>query len=85
MMGIELYHRVVLTKDVPDENLKEGDVAVVVEKLPPTRESKGEPGIALEAFNALGDTTAVVFVPESFVRPLASDEILHIRKLAHAV
>lgn len=81
-MNIELYQRVVLTRDIPESALKEGDIVTVVEKLPSTEESKGEPGFALEAFNALGETTAVVFVPVSAVRPLEANEIFHIRKVA---
>ncbi|EKD28693.1 MAG: hypothetical protein ACD_79C00245G0003 [uncultured bacterium] len=81
-MKIELYQRVVLLKDIPEEDLQAGDILTVVEELPATAESQGEEGFALEAFNALGETKAVVFVPKSFVRSLESDEIYHIRKLA---
>lgn len=84
-MSFTLYQRVVLTKDIPEGNLKEGDIVTIVEKLPSTEESKGEPGFALESFNALGETTAVVFAPVSSVRPLEADEMLHIRKVAIAV
>ncbi|MBN2143810.1 MAG: DUF4926 domain-containing protein [Candidatus Aureabacteria bacterium] len=84
-MGIELYQRAVLTQDIETEGLKEGDVVTVIEKLAPTKESGNKPGFAIEAFNALGETKAVAFVPESAIRPLSSDEILHIRKLALAV
>ena len=84
-MSVELYQRVVLTRDIPEGNLKEGDIVTIVEKLPSTEESKGEQGFALEAFNALGETTAVVFAPVSAVRSLEADEILHIRKVAMAV
>ena len=81
---INLYQKVVLTKDIPEEDLKVGDILTVVEELPATEESKGEEGFALEAFNVLGESKAVVFVPKSFVRSLESDEMYHIRKIAHA-
>ncbi len=83
-MSIELYQRVALTRDVSEGNLQKGDIATVVENPPATKESKGEPGYALEVFNALGETTAVVFVPASAVRSLRADEIPHVRPLARA-
>ncbi len=84
-MNIELYQQVALTTDLPKENLKRGDVATVVEELPATQASKGEPGYALEVFNALGETTAVISVPVSAVRPLRANEIPHVRPLEKAV
>jgi Domain of unknown function (DUF4926) len=73
---IKLYQRVALTRDHPQHNLREGDVAVVVEHLPRTPETKGEDGHALEVYNAVGETIAVVMVPMSAVKPLSQDEIL---------
>ncbi len=83
-MKIELFQKVVLTKDIPNEDLQVGDILTVVEELPANEETHGEKGFALEAYNVLGETKAVVFVPKSYVRSLESDEIYHIRKLAHA-
>ena len=78
---IELYQQVALTRDLPEYGLKAGDVAVVVEHLPApaTPEGRGEEGYALEVFNAVGETLAVVMVPASAVRPLREEEILHVR------
>jgi hypothetical protein len=83
-MRIKLYQRVTLTRDLPEHNLRNGDVAVVVEYLPPptTHPPGGEEGYALEVFNAVGETIAVVMVPASAVKPLAEDEILHARPLS---
>ena len=78
-MSIELYQRVAVTIDIPAEYLQRGDVATVVEKLSPSLETHNEPGYALEIFNAVGETTAVVFVPVSAVRSLTAGEMLHIR------
>jgi hypothetical protein len=78
---IKLYQRVALTRDLPQQNLCEGDVAVVVEYLPRTPETKGEDGYALEVYNAVGETIAVVMVPVSAVKPLSQDEILQVRTL----
>ena len=81
-MNIRLYQRVALTKDISEKNLQQGDIVTVVEKLPPLKESNGEQGVALEVFNALGDTKTVIFVPISFIRPLSANEVLHIREIA---
>jgi hypothetical protein len=72
-------------KDDHGPNWSEGeerDVAVVVEHLPATPESREEEGYALEVFNAVGETIAVVMVPASAVRPLREEEILHVRSRA---
>jgi len=82
-MRIKLYQRVALTKDLPKYGLRKGDVAVVVEKLPATPATKGQEGYALEVFNAVGDTIAVVMVPASAVKPLTENEILQVRPVGH--
>lgn len=80
-MNIELYSQVALARDIPAEGLQEGDVATVVETFPATAASGGESGCALEIFNALGTTIAVVIVPQSAVKPLRADELLTVRSL----
>lgn len=78
-MAIELYSRVALTEDFPEDGLRRGDVATVVERLT----APGiEDGYALEIFNAVGETVGVVAVPESAIRPLTAEEILSVRTLA---
>jgi hypothetical protein len=79
---IALYQRVALTREIPEHNLCKGDVAVVVEYLPGTSASGGEEGYALEVFNAVGETIAVVMVPVSAVKPLTEHEILQVRPLS---
>lgn len=79
---IKLYQRVALTRDIPEHNLYTGDVAVVVEQLPGTAASGGEDGYALEVFNAIGETIAVVMVPASSVKPLTEHEIFQVRSLS---
>ena len=79
---IDLYQRVALTRDIPEHNLYKGDVAVVGEHLPATAASGGEDGYALEVFNAIGETIAVVMVSASSVEPLTENEILRIRLLS---
>ena len=56
-MKIELFKRVALKIDIPDEGLRKGDVATIVDYLPG---KDGEDGYALEVFNAIGETIAVI-------------------------
>ena len=79
---IELYKQAALTADVPEDGLKSGDVGTVVEILP--HPQGGPRGVILEVFNALGDTVAVVTVPETQVQPLSADEVWAVRRLARA-
>ena len=80
-MNIELFSEVALACDVPEEGLRRGDVATVVENLPGTEASGGENGYILEVFNAIGETIAVVTVPVSAVDPLRASEVLSVRPL----
>jgi hypothetical protein len=78
-MKFELYKDMVLTRDIPEERLKRGDIVKLVEHhVGRDRED----GYSAEVFNALGDTIAVITVPESALEPLREDEVLHARPLA---
>jgi hypothetical protein len=80
-MKFELYTDVVLTRDVPEQRLKRGDVVKLVEHhVAPD----GEDGYSAEVFNAVGDTLAVITVPESALEPLREDEVCCVRTLAVA-
>ena len=81
---IKLYQRVALTRDIPQYNLCADDVAIVVEHLPATPATDGEDGYALEVYNAVGETIAVIMVPASAVKPLTENEILQVRPLSPA-
>jgi hypothetical protein len=78
-MKIDLFKRVSLRVDVPEYGLRKGDVATIVEHLPG---KDCEDGYALEVFNAVGDTIAVITVPQSAVEPLTADVIPSVRPLA---
>jgi hypothetical protein len=80
-MRYELFEEVVLLKDIPENRLKKGDVATIVEHHPITDD---EDGYSLEIFNVLGDTIAVITVPESAIAPLTENEIFNVRSLAAA-
>ncbi|MBC7367891.1 MAG: DUF4926 domain-containing protein [Undibacterium sp.] len=41
-----------------------------------------EPGYSVEVFNAIGETLAVLTLPESHLESLRRDEILSVRSLA---
>lgn len=73
-MNIDLYSRVVLTHDVPEEDLRSGDVATVVEEH---RDPSGKViGYEVELFSASGETLAVASVPADAVRKAtASDRV----------
>ena len=73
------FQQVALAKDIPENNLRRGDLATIVEIHPA---NGGEVGYSIEIFNALGETIAVTTVPESALEELTANEILHVRSLA---
>lgn len=79
-MELELYRRVALARDLPDEGLKKGDVAMLIDFV--DHPQGGEQGCILEVFNAVGESIAVLAVPVSSVEPLRADEVLSVRPLA---
>jgi len=78
-MKLDLFKRVALRVDLPEHGLLKGDVATIVEHLPG---KDCEDGYALEVFNAVGDTIAVITVPQSAVEALTADVIPSVRPLA---
>lgn len=81
-MTLALYKRAVLTKDVPKDGLRAGDLGVIVEHYP-ARADVPE-GYELEVFAANGQTIAVVSVPASAVREATQSEVLSVREMARA-
>jgi hypothetical protein len=65
-MAFELYNDVILTRDVPEEGLRAGDVGTVVDRhvVPDVAEE----GYSLEFFDMTGNTVAVVTLPASALR-----------------
>jgi hypothetical protein len=78
-MELEFYKEVTLTRNVPEENLKCGDVAVLVDIV--SHPSGGEDGAVLEVFNAVGDSIMVTTVPISAIAPLQSNQVPAVRPL----
>jgi hypothetical protein len=81
-MSVELFTEVALRRDLPDKRLRAGDVGTVVEFLP--HPSGGPRGVMLEIFNAVGESLAVVTIPETDVEPLKADEVFAVRPLSRA-
>lgn len=78
-MRLKLYQEVVVTRDTPSENLKAGDVAVLIDYVPHPR--GGEEGAILEVFNAVGETIAVATVPALAIAPLRADQMPAVRMI----
>lgn len=66
---------VVLTHDVAEKNLKEGDVGVVVHV------HNEEKAFEVEFVDARGETVAVLTLDNEDIRPIQRREILHVRDL----
>lgn len=81
-MTLELYQEVALTRDLPEYQLRAGDIATLVDFV--SHPSGGEEGCLLEVFNAVGESMTVIAVPISTVEVLRPDEILTVRSLAQA-
>jgi hypothetical protein len=75
---IQELERVVLTEDLPEHNLKAGDVGTVV------LVHKDSQGYEVEFVALNGETIAVVSVYASQVRPVRRGEIAHVRELESA-
>jgi hypothetical protein len=81
-MTPELYKEVALRRDIPEDNLKAGDVAMLVDLVPGP---PGQPqGAVLEVFNAIGESICVTSVSVEDVEPLTADGILNVRPLSQA-
>ncbi len=78
----KLYEEVALTRNIPEENLKQGDVAVVVDYVP--HPTGGEEGAILEIFNAVGESVSVATVPISAIKSLRADQVFMVREMAPA-
>ncbi|MFI0609604.1 MAG: DUF4926 domain-containing protein [Anaerolineae bacterium] len=77
---IELFQTVALTRDLPEHDLKRGDTAVLIDRVP--HPTGGAPGCLLEVFNAVGQSLKVIAVPVDGIEALREDEILAVRPLA---
>lgn len=76
-MRYKLLDCVVLLHDLPDLDLRSGDLGTVVEVY-------GPDGIEVEFVKASGETLAVVTISEKDVRPVESADIISVRSLSQA-
>jgi hypothetical protein len=81
-MKLELYQEVVVTRDMPAENLYQGNVATLVDYVP--HPAGGEMGAVLEIFNAIGESIGVATVPVSAISSLRADQMPTVRSLSLA-
>jgi hypothetical protein len=79
-MSFQLFSRVILAKDLPEEGLVTGDMGTIVEHHPATKHYPE--GYEVEFFSGNGETIAVVSVPASALRVATSKDILHVRELS---
>lgn len=75
-MTILEHDLVVLTTDLPEEHLKQGDVGTVV------LVHEANAGYEVEFVTLAGETLAVVTVAADSVRPVGDNEIAHVRRVA---
>ena len=75
---IEDLDTVVLSRDLPDHRLKQGDIGAVVHSY---KEGKA---FEVEFITGQGQTLAVVTLDSQDVRLMEDKEILHVRKLQAA-
>lgn len=75
-MSIKEHDRVVLTTDVPEEDLAAGDVGTIVHLW------KGGEAFEVEFFTLTGKTAAVATVPASSLRAVGQQDRLHVRVAA---
>jgi hypothetical protein len=82
-MNLELYQEVALTQNFPEYQLKQGDLATLVDFVP--HPNGGEIGCILEVFNAVGESLKVVTVPKSAIKNLTSGEVLTSRHFVEKI
>ncbi|MGF1515078.1 MAG: DUF4926 domain-containing protein [Elainellaceae cyanobacterium] len=76
-MKVELYQEVALSRDLPDHNLRAGDIATLIDLVP--HPSDGEQGCILEIFNAVDNSVTVIAAPISAIKVLQPDQILTVQ------
>lgn len=80
-MNFPLYSDVIVLQDIPEENIYAGDIGTVVEKH---HVSGLEIGYSVEFFDMLGNTVAVVTLPESYFRQPTHADRPTVRLMANA-
>lgn len=73
----KLYQQVVLSKDYPEEKLKQGDVATIAEII----EKENKVGLCLEFFDNDGKTLKVIITGESNVSEVKPHSVVNYLEL----
>jgi hypothetical protein len=81
-MTFPLFSRVILSVDLPEEQLMAGDMGTIVEHHPAT--AAYPDGYEVEFFAGNGETLAVVSVPATALRQATREEVMHVRPLVAA-
>ena len=79
-MTFPMFEDVILTRDVPEHDIRAGDIGTVVEHH--VVEGK-EDGYSVEFFDMTGKTVAVVTLPASQLRRPTSSDRPSVRGLSH--
>jgi hypothetical protein len=75
---IKELETVVLSRDLPEYGLNQGDIGAVVHSY------SGDQALEIEFVTGEGQTIAVVTLDAKDVRPMHANEILHVRELEAA-
>jgi hypothetical protein len=78
-MPFEMFQRVILTVDVPQEGLRAGDVGTLVDRHPAP--VGGEVGYSVEFFDMTGRTVAVATLPASHLRQPTPQDFPSVREV----
>ncbi len=81
-MKFELFSRTAIAEDLPEHNLKRGDIVTIVEVLPANAQHLS--GYIVEVFSVTGETLDVVGLLETQLMPLRADAVPAMRELAVA-
>jgi hypothetical protein len=81
-MNIELYQEITLSRDIPQYQLKQGDIATLIDFV--DHPTGGEKGCILEIFNAVGESIKVITVPISAIKNLTTNDIFTTRQLINS-
>jgi hypothetical protein len=73
-MTFQPLQTVVLERDLPEHDLRVGDLGAVVQVYAPD-------GLEVEFVRASGCTQALVTLPASDVRPIDDDDLMTVRRL----
>ena len=83
MPDLELYKEAVLTRDLPGDGLRAGDVGTIVDRH--VAPNVPEVGYSVEFFDMTGRTVAVITVPESAVRAPTESDRPSVRTMTNSV